>query len=59
VKHPNLAKLDAIERQSVKLIRAPEWGAQLVKKINADNEAATRVSFQIAREVAAAGKSFT
>jgi hypothetical protein len=29
------------------------------KKINADNEAATKVSFHTARELAAAGKSFT
>jgi hypothetical protein len=51
-----LAKLDVIERQikASNLLEHLSGEQSFFKKINADNEAATKVSFQIAREIAAA-----
>jgi hypothetical protein len=60
-KHPDLAKLDVSERQikASNLLKHLSGEQSFFMKINADNEAATKVSFQIARGIAAAGKSFT
>jgi hypothetical protein len=60
VKHPDLAKLDVSERQikALNLLKHLSGEQSFFKKINAD-EAGTKVSFQIVREIAAAGKSFT
>jgi hypothetical protein len=61
VKHPYLVKLDVSERQikASNLLKHLSREQSLFKKINADNEAATKVSFQIAREIAAARRCFT
>jgi hypothetical protein len=60
-KHPDLAKLDVSERQikASNLLKHLSEEQSFFKKIIADNEAATKVSFQISRENAAADKSFT
>jgi hypothetical protein len=60
-KHPNLAKLDVSDRQIrvSTLLKKLSGEQSFFRKINADNKADTKVRFQIAREIAAAGKSFT
>jgi hypothetical protein len=59
--HPDLAKLDVSESQikASYLLMLLSREHCFFKKINAGNEIATKVGFQIAREIAAAGKSFT
>uniref|UniRef100_A0A4X2KNG3 SPIN-DOC-like zinc-finger domain-containing protein n=1 Tax=Vombatus ursinus TaxID=29139 RepID=A0A4X2KNG3_VOMUR len=59
-KHPDLSKLDINEKQikASKLLKNLS-GEQFFKNVNSENEAATKVSFQISKEIAAAGKSFT
>jgi hypothetical protein len=60
-KHSDLTKLDVSERQikASNLLKHLSGEQSFFKKINVDNEAATKVSFQTAREITAAGKSFT
>jgi hypothetical protein len=59
--HPEVAKLDAHEKKikAAKFVKRLSAEQQIFKKVNTENVAATKVSYEISREVAAAGKSFT
>jgi galactitol-specific phosphotransferase system IIB component len=60
-KHPILAKLDPNEKKikAASFVKSLGGEQQFFKKLSTENETATRISFQISREIAAAGKCFT
>jgi hypothetical protein len=60
-KHPEVAKLDANEKyiKAANFVKRFSAEQQIFKKVNTENVAATKVSYEISREIAAAGKSFT
>jgi hypothetical protein len=53
--------LDAQERKikATNLVKRLSAEQQIFKKVNTENEAATKVSFEISTEIAATGRSFT
>uniref|UniRef100_A0A8C3SKW3 SPIN-DOC-like zinc-finger domain-containing protein n=1 Tax=Chelydra serpentina TaxID=8475 RepID=A0A8C3SKW3_CHESE len=60
-KHPNLAKLNPNEKiiKAASLAKNLSGEQQLFKKVSIENDTVTKVSFQISKEIAAAGKCFT
>ncbi|XP_075443375.1 general transcription factor II-I repeat domain-containing protein 2-like [Ascaphus truei] len=60
-KHPEVASLDAHEKKikAAHFVKRLDAEQQIFKKVNTESEAATKVSFEISREIAAAGKSYS
>lgn len=60
-KHPDLSELTLSEKQikASNLMKNLSGEQRFFKKVNTDSEAAIKVSFQISKEIAAAGKHFT
>ncbi|XP_075455203.1 general transcription factor II-I repeat domain-containing protein 2-like [Ascaphus truei] len=60
-KHPKVANLDAHEKKikAANFVKCLDAEQQIFKKVNTESEAATKVSFEISREIAADGKSYT
>uniref|UniRef100_A0A674K1K9 SPIN-DOC-like zinc-finger domain-containing protein n=1 Tax=Terrapene triunguis TaxID=2587831 RepID=A0A674K1K9_9SAUR len=60
-KHPNLAKLNPNEKiiTAASLVKNLSGEQQIFKKVSTENDTVTKVSFQISKEIAAAGKCFT
>uniref|UniRef100_A0A674JUH9 SPIN-DOC-like zinc-finger domain-containing protein n=1 Tax=Terrapene triunguis TaxID=2587831 RepID=A0A674JUH9_9SAUR len=60
-KHANLAKLNSNEKiiKAASLVKNLSGEQQIFKKVSTENDTVTKVSFQISKEIAAAGKCFT